>query len=87
MSTQTAATGAARDEAAKALGVPSSQVSVEMVEPVQWRDASLGCGEPSQVFAQVTTPGLRIVVSAAGRRREVHADGEGRAVVCRNPTQ
>ena len=87
MSTQTAATGAARDEAAKALGVPPNQVTVETVEPVQWRDASLGCAEPGKVFAQVITPGLRIVVSAAGQRHQVHADGNGRAVVCQNPTQ
>jgi len=87
LSTQTAATGAARAEAAKALGVPADQVSVETVEPVQWRDASLGCAEPGKVFAPAITPGLRIVVSAAGQRREVHVDGGGRAVVCQNPTQ
>jgi hypothetical protein len=87
MSTQTAATGAARDEAAKALGVPPEQVRVETVESVQWRDASLGCAEPGKTFAQVLTPGLRIVVSSAGQRHEVHVDGDGRAVVCQNPTQ
>ena len=87
MSTQTAATGAARDEVARALGVPPNQVNVETVEPVQWRDASLGCAEPGKAFAQVVTPGLRIVVSAAGQRREVHADGAGRAIVCQSPTQ
>jgi hypothetical protein len=87
MSTQTAATGAARDEAAKALGVPAAQVNVERVEPVQWRDASLGCDPPSQVSPPVVTPGLRIVVSAGGQRREVHSDGAGRMVVCQTPTQ
>ena len=87
MSTQTAATGAARDEVAKALGVPPDQVRVEAVEPVQWRDASLGCAEPGKVFAPAITPGLRIVVSVAGQRHQVHADGDGRAVVCRTPTQ
>jgi hypothetical protein len=87
MATQTAATGAARDEAAKALGVPPDQVSVEAVEPVQWRDASLGCAEPGKVFTPAITPGLRIVVSAAGQRREVHVDGAGRTVICQNPTQ
>ena len=87
MSTQTAATGAARDEAAKALGVPPDQVSVEAVEPVQWRDASLGCAAPGKDFAPAITPGLRIVVSVAGQRHQVDADGDGRAVVCRTPTQ
>jgi hypothetical protein len=87
MSTQTAATDAARDEAAKALGVPASQVNVERVEPVQWRDASLGCDPPSQVSPPVVTAGLRFVVSAGGQRREVHSDGASRMVVCQNPTQ
>ena len=87
MSTRTAATGEARDEAARMLGVPAAQVTVESVEPVQWRDASLGCDPPSQVSPPVITPGLRVVVSAGGQRREVHSDAAGRMVVCQNPTQ
>jgi len=87
MSTQTAATGAARDEAARALGVPPGQVNVETVEAVQWKDASLGCPDTTRTFPAVVTPGLRIVASAGGQRREVHVDANGRMVVCQTPTQ
>jgi hypothetical protein len=87
LTTQSAGTDAARTEGAKALGVPPNQVTVESVEPVQWKDASLGCADPSQVFPQVVTPGTRVVVSAAGQRREVHVDSNGRMVVCQTPTQ
>jgi hypothetical protein len=86
-SAQSATVAAARDEAAKALGVPPEQATIEKVEPVQWNDASLGCAEPGKTAAQVITPGLRIVIAAAGQRREVHADSAGRMVVCQNPSQ
>lgn len=88
MSAQSATVAAARDEAAKALGVPPEQATIEKVEPVQWNDASLGCAEPGKTAAQVITPGLRIVVVAGGQRREVHTDASGgRMVVCQNPSQ
>jgi hypothetical protein len=87
LSTQTAATDAARDAAAKALGVPANQVTVDKLEAVQWSDSSLGCAEPGKVVPQAITPGLRIAFSAGGQRREVHTDNNGRIVVCQNPTQ
>ena len=78
---------AARDELAQALGVPSEQVRVEKVEPVQWNDASLGCAEAGKTYAQVAAPGFRVLLTAAGQPRHVHADAAGRMVVCPNPTQ
>jgi hypothetical protein len=79
---------AARAEAARALNVPVDQITVERVEPVDWRDSSLGCGEPGKVYAQVITEGFRVVVNAGGQRREVHTDERGsRIVFCQNPTQ
>jgi hypothetical protein len=79
---------AARAEAARALNVPVDQVTVERVEQVDWRDSSLGCGEPGKVYAQVITEGFRVVVNVGGQRREVHADERGsRFVFCQNPTQ
>lgn len=77
----------ARAEAARLLGVPPEQLTVERVEPVQWSDSSLGCREPNRSYAQVITPGFRIVLSGGGQRREVHTDLAGRMVVCQSPTQ
>jgi hypothetical protein len=78
---------AARDEVARALGLPSEQVSLEKVEAVQWTDASLGCAEAGKTYAQVVSPGFRVLLTAAGHPRQVHADAAGRMVVCQNPTQ
>jgi hypothetical protein len=87
VSTQGAAAAAARDEAAKILGVPPAQVTVDRVEPVQWNDASLGCPASGPAAQAAPTPGIRFVVSAAGRHLEVHADAAGRMVACETPTQ
>ena len=78
---------AARAEAARALNVPVDQVTVERVDQVDWRDSSLGCGEPGKVYAQVITEGYRVIVNVGGQRREVHTDGGGRVAYCANPTQ
>jgi hypothetical protein len=79
---------AARAEAARALGVTADQVTVQRVEPVQWRDSSLGCAQAGQAYAQVVVPGFRVVVAAGGQQREVHADATGgRFVICQNPSQ
>lgn len=77
----------AKTEASRVLGVPAEQITVDRVEQVEWRDASLGCADPDKMYAQVITPGYRVVLSAGGQRVEVHTDMSGRYVVCRNPTQ
>jgi hypothetical protein len=78
----------AKAQAAQALGVPPDQVVVDRVEQVQWRDSSLGCAEAGKVYAQVITPGVRVVLSGGGKRVEVHADANGqRIVTCQNPSQ
>lgn len=78
----------AQEEAARVLGVPVDQLTVERIESVQWRDASLGCAEPGRTYAQVITPGVRVVLAGSGGQKvEVHGDLSGRAVVCQNPTQ
>ena len=76
-----------RDEAAKQLGIPADQLSIDKIEPVQWRDSSLGCAEPGKAYAQVLTPGIRVMLSGQGQKVEVHGDTSGRMVVCKNPTE
>lgn len=77
----------AREEAAKTLGVPPEQLTVDKIESVRWSDSSLGCAEPGKAYAQVLTPGIRVALSGAGQKIEVHGDTSGRLVVCKNPTQ
>jgi hypothetical protein len=52
-----------------------------LAESVEWPDTSLGCPEPGQAYAQVITPGYRIVLRVGEREYELHADRTGRRVV------
>jgi hypothetical protein len=71
---------------AQALNVPVGQVAIDRVEPVEWNDSSIGCPQPGMMYAQVITPGFRVVATVNGQRKQVHTDMTGRAVVCDNPT-
>lgn len=72
---------AAKAHLAQARDVASNDIEVTAVEPVEWSDASLGCPKPGQAYAQVVTPGYRIVLEVDGRAYELHTDRSGRSVV------
>ena len=63
------------------LGIPEAQIRVEAVEAVDWPDTSLGCPKPGLVYAQVITPGFRVIL-ANGGPHEYHTDLGGQAVSC-----
>ncbi|MCS7039086.1 MAG: hypothetical protein NZP34_05745, partial [Caldilineales bacterium] len=69
--------------AAADLGLSPEAITVESVEELDWPDASLGCPQPGMLYAQVITPGYRVIVSAGGRTYAVHLDTAGRGRVCR----
>ena len=69
-------------DAATQLGVTPDQIEVVETERTEWPDASLGCPQPDQVYAQVVTPGFRVVVAAAGTQLEYHTDKQGNFVLC-----
>ena len=41
--------------------------TVTSAESVTWSDSSLGCPKPGMMYAQVLTPGLRVLVQAEGK--------------------
>jgi len=57
-------------------------IQVASIEAVDWSDASLGCPEPGMVYAQVITPGYRLILLADGGRHEYHTDQSQRAFYC-----
>ena len=67
-------------------GMDRSQVIVENVETVEWRDSSLGCPQPGMMYAQVITPGFRIVLELDGVRYSYHADLNRRVTLCEDPS-
>jgi hypothetical protein len=64
------------------LSVAPDAITVKVVEPIEWPDASLGCPKPGMMYAQVVTPGYRIVLEIDGRSYEYHADTQRHVVYC-----
>ncbi|MCD6291080.1 MAG: hypothetical protein J7M34_11300 [Anaerolineae bacterium] len=66
---------------AERLHVAEDEITVRSVEAVEWSDTSLGCPQPGMMYAQVITPGYRIVLEAGGQRYEYHTD-RSRVLLC-----
>lgn len=65
-------------------GISISTVSLKEFVEVDWPDTSLGCPEPGCMYAQVITPGYKIILSDGSTDYEYHADKNGNVVSC-NP--
>ena len=72
----------ARENLSQRLGVGVDQVEPGEAQAVAWPDTSLGCPQPGMAYAQVITPGYRIVLTAGGKTYEYHADSQRRVVYC-----
>jgi len=72
----------AKADLADRKGIDKEDITVVSVKGVNWPDASLGCPEPGMVYAQVITPGYRIMLSHAGKTYEYHTDRSNRVVLC-----
>ncbi len=77
---------AARNALAEKSGIPTGEITVISYEEVNWPDTSLGCPQPGRMYAQVITPGYRVVLEAGGNQYEAHTDRTGgRVVFCPAP--
>lgn len=70
------------EDLARELDLAPGEISVLSIEPVEWPDTSLGCPRPGMTYAQVITPGLRIVLEANDRSYEYHTDQYSSVVLC-----
>ena len=64
------------------LSVAEETILVKSVEAVQWRNSSLGCPQPGMMYAQVITPGFRIVLTVEGQTYEYHTDQSHILILC-----
>jgi len=62
----------ARELLADALGVDASTAKIAAIERVEWPDASLGLPEPGFSYAQVITPGFKMVMEFEGKGYVFH---------------
>jgi hypothetical protein len=72
----------AKEDLAQRLGVAVGQIGLASVEAVEWSDTSLGCPQPGMMYAQVITPGYRVVLEAGGQSYEYHTDTGRFVVLC-----
>jgi hypothetical protein len=67
---------------AQRLGVAEEEIAVNSLEATEWPDASLGCPQPGTMYAQMITPGYRVILEVNGQAYEVHTDGGQSIVWC-----
>ena len=74
---------AARMLLADELDADAGSFRLDSSESVQWSDASLGCTEEGMMYAQVITPGYKLVFDFDGTSYAVHTNSDGsNMVVC-----
>ncbi len=67
------------------LDIPLEEVTILSSEAVEWPDASLGCPQPGMMYAQIITPGYRLLLQAQGKEYHVHTDQTGQSMVICQP--
>ena len=74
---------AARKLLADELGADGGDFKLDSSEGVGWSDASLGCPKEGYAYAQVITPGYKLVFDLAGTTYAVHTNSDGsQMVIC-----
>lgn len=79
---QEAAAAEAKADLASRLEVDAEDIAVVSVEAKEWSDASLGCPEEGEMYAQVLTPGYQIILEVDGTRYDYRADQGGSFKLC-----
>ena len=69
-------------DAARRFGVAESAVVLSGAEQVTWRDGSLGCPQPGQMYTQALVPGFRLTATTAEGTFLYHTDSQGQVLVC-----
>jgi hypothetical protein len=72
---------------AQRLGVSVDGIEVVSVTPQEWRTSGLGCEQPGQMYLQVITPGLQIVLAAGDATYTYHTDLQGNFILCSQETR
>jgi hypothetical protein len=74
----------ARMHLAEYLGIDPGLIVEKDVKVVEWPDASLGCPQSGMMYAQVITPGYKIMFEIGGIKYTYHTDMHGFVVLCKD---
>lgn len=72
----------ATEDLAQRRSLPLEEIRLLSVEAMEWSDASLGCPQPGMMYAQIITPGYRMVLEADGEAHTYHTDHDRIVVLC-----
>jgi hypothetical protein len=75
----------AKQDLAGRLSIPVTGINLVESAAVTWPDTSLGCPAPDMMYAQILTPGYRIVLSAGDKHYEYHTGNNQAVVFCAHP--
>ena len=64
------------------LNVKENMIAIESADPIEWSDTSLGCPKPGMVYAQVITPGYKVVLSYQGTEYNYHSGSSAQSFLC-----
>lgn len=70
--TQQELVGEARADLSGRLDISIAEITTKEIESITWSDTSLGCPEPGKFYAQVLTPGYRVVLEAEEEEYAYH---------------
>jgi len=73
----------AKKDLARRRGISGEKIVLKETKAVSWPDASLGCAQRGRVYAQVVTPGYRLVLSDGTTDFEYHTDNRRKVVLYR----
>ncbi|NCN59077.1 hypothetical protein COW99_01195 [Candidatus Roizmanbacteria bacterium CG22_combo_CG10-13_8_21_14_all_38_20] len=73
----------ARGDLALQSGIKDLDISTVSVEAVNWSDSSLGCPTPKTAYAQVITPGYKIILKVDDEIYTYHASSTN-IVLCQS---
>jgi hypothetical protein len=73
-----------RQDLSERAGVAPEAIRLLSVEAVEWPDAGLGCPQPGMMYAQVVTPGFRVVLATEDAMYEYHSGTANSILLCEN---
>ena len=76
----------AREDLAERLSISDTLINLVEIDEVYWPDASLGCPQAGNTYAQTQTLGYLVKLEYAGNEFEYHANIHGIFFYCENPT-
>lgn len=72
----------ARAELERRMHAPADEIRTISAQGILWLDASMGCGSPTESYAQVEAAGFQVVLEYSGKQYDFRFLEDGEPVLC-----